>query len=138
MTLSCSTILVGAGSLSAARPLQPNQRPPRRRSVGLILDDASYHQQKQQRQADKIKLLEALYEAKVLVGDVDSNAPELPEKVRTAIFDFLRATPSKLFAFTQDDLTRFPEQQNMPGTTWQHPNWRHKMPVAIEDLPPSA
>jgi 4-alpha-glucanotransferase len=109
-----------------------------RRNVGLILDDASYQQQKQQRQSDKVKLLEALYEAKVLEGDVDSNAAELPEKVRTAIFDFLRATPSKLFAFTQDDLTRFPEQQNMPGTTWQHPNWRHKMPVAIEDLPASS
>lgn len=105
-----------------------------RRSVGLILDEGSYHQQKQQRQTDKVKLLEALYEAKVLEGDVDSNAAELPDKVRKAIFDFLRATPSKLFAFTQDDLTGFPEQQNMPGTTWQHPNWRHKMPVSIEDL----
>ncbi|MBS1835689.1 MAG: 4-alpha-glucanotransferase [Acidobacteria bacterium] len=108
-----------------------------RRSVGLILDDASYQQQKQQRQTDKVKLLEALYEARVLEGDVDPNAPALPDKVRTAIFDFLRATPSKLFAFTQDDLTGFPEQQNMPGTTWQYPNWRHKMPVAIEDLPGS-
>jgi len=30
------------------------------------------------------------------------------------------------------------EQQNLPASTWQHPNWRRKMKVAVEDLGPVA
>ncbi len=103
-------------------------------SVGLILDEAAYAQQKQQRGADKQRLVEALTEVRLLKAPVDLEAPKLPDEVRDAILGYLQLTPSYLFAVTQDDLTGFEEQQNMPGTTWQHPNWRHKMPVAIEEL----
>jgi 4-alpha-glucanotransferase len=105
-----------------------------RRQVGLILDDASYQQQKHQRRIDKQRLLEALREIRVLTEPVDLDAPALPNSVRDAILRFLQFTPSYMFAETQDDITGFPEQQNMPGTTWQHPNWRHKMPVTLDEL----
>ena len=105
-----------------------------RKSVGLILDDASCGQQKRQRRADKERLLQALIETKTLTVPVDIDSPALPDAVRDAVLRFLQLTPSWMFAVTQDDLTGFRDQQNMPGTTWQHPNWRHKMPVAIEDL----
>jgi 4-alpha-glucanotransferase len=26
------------------------------------------------------------------------------------------------------------EQANIPGTTTEHPNWRRRLPVALEDL----
>jgi 4-alpha-glucanotransferase len=106
-----------------------------RRSLGLILDDDSYHQWKSQRRTDKERLIEALREVRALRDEhVDLESAELPVAVRDAILAFLQMTPACLCAVTQDDWTMFPEQQNMPGTTWQHPNWRHKMPVAIEDL----
>lgn len=105
-----------------------------RKSVGLILDDAGYEQQKKQRRVDKERLLQALAETNTLMGPVDIDATALPDVVRDAVMRFLQLTPSWMFAVTQDDLTGFRDQQNMPGTTWQHPNWRHKMPVAIEDL----
>jgi 4-alpha-glucanotransferase len=105
-----------------------------RKSVGLILDEAAFTQQKQQRRSDKERMLQALIDAQVLHDRVDLDAPALPDAVRDAVLRFLQLTPSWLFAVTQDDLTGFEDQQNMPGTTWQHPNWRHKMPVAIEDL----
>ena len=38
----------------------------------------------------------------------------------------------------QEDLTGETEQQNLPASTWQHPNWRRKMKVAVEDLKPIA
>ena len=34
----------------------------------------------------------------------------------------------------QEDLTKEPDQQNLPGTTWQYPNWKRKMRYTIEDL----
>ncbi len=105
-----------------------------RRSVGLILDDGSYRHQKQQRREDKIRLLRALHETNLLDTHVDIDAPSLPDAVRDAVLRFLQLTPSWLFAVTQDDITGSRDQQNMPGTTSQHPNWSHKMPVATGEL----
>jgi len=31
-------------------------------------------------------------------------------------------------------LTGETEQQNLPASTWQYPNWRRKTKVAVEDL----
>ena len=51
-----------------------------------------------------------------------------------ALAGFLAATPSRLAAVALDDIVGVHDQVNIPGTTAQHPNWRRKLPVAVEDL----
>ena len=51
---------------------------------------------------------------------------------------FVLATPCALAIVNQEDLTGETEQQNLPASTWQHPNWRRKMKVAVEELGPIA
>jgi len=34
----------------------------------------------------------------------------------------------------QEDLTKETAQQNLPGTTWQYPNWSRKMKYSVEQL----
>jgi len=51
---------------------------------------------------------------------------------------FLLSTPCLLAIVNQEDLTGEIDQQNLPGSTWQHPNWRRKMKIAVEDLGPVA
>jgi len=51
---------------------------------------------------------------------------------------FVLGTPCALAIVNQEDLTGETEQQNLPASTWQHPNWRRKMRVAVEDLGPIA
>jgi 4-alpha-glucanotransferase len=51
-----------------------------------------------------------------------------------AVASFLGATPSKLVVVALEDVLDEIEQINIPGTIDQHPNWRRKLPVAIEDL----
>jgi len=51
---------------------------------------------------------------------------------------FVLATPCTIAIINQEDLTGETEQQNLPATTWEHPNWRRKMKVAVEDLGPIA
>jgi hypothetical protein len=29
---------------------------------------------------------------------------------------------------------RFKEQQNLPGTTHEHPNWQRKLPLTVEEM----
>jgi 4-alpha-glucanotransferase/(1->4)-alpha-D-glucan 1-alpha-D-glucosylmutase len=51
---------------------------------------------------------------------------------------FLLATPSVLAVINQEDLSGETEQQNLPGSTWQYPNWRRKMRILVEDIAPLA
>ena len=60
--------------------------------------------------------------------------PELTGELHNAIVGFLAMTPSQLLAINQEDLTKEVHQQNLPGTTWQYPNWGRKMRFTIEQL----
>jgi 4-alpha-glucanotransferase len=51
-----------------------------------------------------------------------------------AIAAFLAQTPSRLVVIALDDVLGALEQINVPGTVDQHPNWRRKLPVTLEDL----
>ncbi len=51
-----------------------------------------------------------------------------------AAASFLATTSSRLVCVALDDILGVEDQINIPGTVEQHPNWRRKLPVAIEDL----
>ena len=59
---------------------------------------------------------------------------ELTGELHNAVIGFLASAKSRLFVLNQEDLTKETEQQNLPGTTWEYPNWRRKMRYSIEDL----
>jgi 4-alpha-glucanotransferase len=92
-----------------------------RRTAGLI-DDAGYQAQWAARREETVRLEQALERA---------GFPGDP-------LGFVLATPCTLAIVNQEDLTGETEQQNLPASTWQHPNWRRKMKVAVEDLGPIA
>lgn len=52
----------------------------------------------------------------------------------TSVAAFLGATPSRLVMVSLDDVLGVLDQANIPGTTTEHPNWRRKLPLAVEDL----
>jgi len=60
--------------------------------------------------------------------------PELTGELHNAVVGFLAMTPSQLLAINQEDLTKEAHQQNLPGSTWQYPNWGRKMRFTIEEL----
>lgn len=90
-----------------------------RRSAGLV-DEAGYHNQLSARRREIDKLNEALAWAG-FPGDG---------------LGFILATPSTFAIVNQEDLTGEEFQQNLPASTWQYPNWRRKMKVAVEDFGP--
>jgi 4-alpha-glucanotransferase len=51
-----------------------------------------------------------------------------------AVAAFLAAAPSRLVSVALDDILNVEDQINIPGTVEQHPNWRRKLPVALEEL----
>jgi 4-alpha-glucanotransferase len=107
-----------------------------RRKAGTI-DEEGYRAQSSARAYDKQKILDALFHAGLLAEHLPRAAedyPELTDELHQAIVGFLAFTPSQLLAINQEDITREVDQQNLPGTTWQYPNWRRKMRFTIEEL----
>ena len=51
-----------------------------------------------------------------------------------SIARFLARTPSRLVVIALDDILGALEQINIPGTLDEHPNWRRRLPVALDDL----
>jgi 4-alpha-glucanotransferase len=101
------------------------------------IDRAAFDAQQRDRVRDKQLLLEALLAADLLPAGYETSADRIPAltgELHYAIMGFLAQTPSVLWLVNQEDMTKEPDQQNLPGTTAQYPNWSRKMRWSIEDL----
>jgi 4-alpha-glucanotransferase len=47
---------------------------------------------------------------------------------------FLASTPAALMVLGEEDLMKREDQQNLPGTTAEYPNWRHKTRFTVEEM----
>lgn len=92
-----------------------------RKAAGLV-DDAAYQQQWESRRRDIASAEQALADAG-FANDA---------------LDYVLSTPTTVSIVNQEDLTGETEQQNLPATTWEHPNWRRKMRVPVEEFGPLA
>jgi len=92
-----------------------------RRSAGLI-DEADYQEQRVSRDLE-IKLVRNALAAAGFKDDP---------------LGFVLSTPCAVAIVNQEDLTGETDQQNLPASTWQYPNWRRKMKVSVEEMGPLA
>jgi len=51
-----------------------------------------------------------------------------------AVAGFLARTRSRLLAISLEDLLGVIDQPNIPGTVNEHPNWRRRLPLAIDEI----
>ncbi len=61
-------------------------------------------------------------------------AQELPSCDFLSVARYLAAARSRLLVISMEDAIGVIEQVNVPGTIDEHPNWRRRLPVALEDL----
>lgn len=107
-----------------------------RRAAGR-LSETQYREALQARARDKEKLVDALSRAGLLAeedGRRAADAGQFTAKLQSAVLGFLCSTPCMLLLLNQEDLTGETEQQNLPGTTAEYPNWRRKMRLSVEEL----
>jgi 4-alpha-glucanotransferase len=50
------------------------------------------------------------------------------------VVKFLSDTPCRLLAVPAEDALELTEQVNVPGTIAEHPNWRRRLPIDLEEL----
>jgi 4-alpha-glucanotransferase len=51
-----------------------------------------------------------------------------------AVAAFMSKTRSRLLAISLEDLLGVIDQPNIPGTVDEHPNWRQRLPIAVDDI----
>ena len=88
------------------------------------------------RAAERGALCRLLVEQGHAPPGLDPVAPPLEADDATivAIHALLAGAGSSLLAVQLDDALGIVEQQNLPGTIDEHPNWRRRYPVAVEAL----
>ena len=107
-----------------------------RKRAGIV-DEGGYRSQLADRAREKQKMLNALFQEGLMPHDYPRDAEQIPElsgELHNAIIGFLTSTPSMLMVLNQEDLSKETDQQNLPGSTSQHPNWSRKMKYTIEEL----
>ena len=58
-----------------------------------------------------------------------------PEGLEEAVHRYIARSNAKIFLIQPEDIFQVDQQQNVPGTDRdKYPNWRHKLPVNIEDM----
>ena len=87
-----------------------------REQLDLTVDAGA---ERAQRAADKGKLLEILKAENLDASSASAHA-------------FIARTPCKIAVVQPEDVLEVAEQANLPGTVDQHPNWRRKLPVPLE------
>lgn len=94
------------------------------------------------RAKDRLLLLAVLKDEGLLpqglepVLDGTSPCPQqLPQDLCVAAHTLLAKTSARLVAVQIEDLAGMKEQANLPGTGNEHPNWRRKLPLELEEIP---
>ena len=101
------------------------------------LDDEQAQAFRADRRQSKSKLIEKLVQEGFFseqTGAEALNAQTPTEELHEAVLKFLLRSPSLLVMINQEDVFLDERQQNIPGSTWENPNWVTKMRYTVEEL----
>ncbi len=108
-----------------------------RQDLRLFPDTASVDQAWAERLASRQAILALLCEHGWLSAETAAAlaaAEHLPPEVKWGVIAHLAATPCRFVLLNLEDIFGWLEQQNLPGTKNEYPNWRLKLPVFLEDI----
>ena len=103
-----------------------------RTRLDLLMPGQTEGDARQDRVHERAALWNALTQAGCAQGAMP--APEDAVPVVDAAIGFISATPAPLAMLPVEDALALPEQPNLPGTIDTHPNWRRRLPQAVDTL----
>ena len=108
-----------------------------REALGLFPNEEARERQLAARAEDRRRLLRALDDSDLLpdrTGTDPARIPVMTDELARAIHVYLARTPAKLAVIQVDDIIGTLDQANLPGTTSEHPNWRRKLALTLEQF----
>lgn len=108
-----------------------------RSTLGLFPSEEAREAMWAERHREKAGILVALSSEGLLpsgVSDDPTQVPIMTTELMESIHQYLGRTPAWVVLANMDDVIGTRCQANLPGTVDQHPNWRRKLSLAVEDL----
>jgi 4-alpha-glucanotransferase len=103
-----------------------------RTTLNLLEEGNTEAAEQERRAAGRAELWQAFTVARCARGEEPPPiAEQAPLDNATA---FLGATPAPLAILPIEDALSLPEQPNLPGTVDSHPNWRRRLPYAVDQV----
>ncbi|MDE1182073.1 4-alpha-glucanotransferase [Paraburkholderia sp.] len=88
----------------------------------------------EERAVDRAALWYAFQQAGVAAHDVPPPLAEPESAPVDEALAFVAATPTPLVTYPLEDLLALEDQPNLPGSIDEHPNWRRRMSLPVDDL----
>ena len=112
-----------------------------KRTLNLYPEDRLAEADAAAREIDRRFLLEDL-EHRGLLPEGAACEPEAgdscPQELRAAVLEYLARSKAALMEVRLEEFFGAPEQQNLPGTQMEHPNWRVKLPLTLDQMEESS
>ncbi|MDN5872340.1 MAG: 4-alpha-glucanotransferase, partial [Nitrococcus sp.] len=106
-----------------------------REQFNLFPTEQQRREQTLGRTQDRARLLLALQREGLLPEGLNEDpvlVPQITDSLMRATHCLMARTPARIMAFQPEDVFGCVEQNNLPGTVDEHPNWRRRLPVPIE------
>ena len=108
-----------------------------KKQLNMFTDNSQWQQQVCERKRDKRLIISALHSNGLLPAarpfDPDL-LPGMTPELCLAVYQYLSRTPCKMLLVSLDDIIGTHNQQNLPGTVDEHPNWKQKTPLLLEEM----
>ncbi len=101
--------------------------------LGIYADENSAEQDRESRRRDRRLVLQALRDAGLIGSDPDDDM-EMSPQLCAAVYAYLAMTKCRIALVSLDDPLGVLDQQNLPGTVDEHPNWRQKTPEPLSEI----
>ncbi|MDY6950895.1 MAG: 4-alpha-glucanotransferase [Thermodesulfobacteriota bacterium] len=106
-----------------------------RKEAGLFQEEGAEAPLAVEREADKERIVALFQDLGLLAQEKGAEVyAEVSGELHNAVVGFLALTSAKLFILSQEDLFKVRDQQNLPGTTVEYPNWSMKARYTVEEL----
>ena len=103
-----------------------------RQALGLFPNAVALHRDEAGRALDRQRLLAALKRQGLLPPNLGTEG--FDDRLIEAVHRFLARSPSALMLVQAEDLLSVETMVNLPGTIDEHPNWRRRLPLTVEEM----
>lgn len=108
---------------------------------GLYINREQYINSLQARDKERKELIKAFEKEQTFSSPEAHNdaiqkldGKDAPIQLEEAVNKYASRTNSCLFLHRIEDIYRQKEMENVPGTVYEYPNWRVKLPIDVEDM----
>lgn len=104
-----------------------------KKRLGMYQDEDHWRHDLAMRKRDRELVIDALRHHGLLSDEASPEEAMMP-KLCEAVYRYLSMTPCRMLLVSLDDVVGTVDQQNLPGTVDEYPNWKQKTQLTLREI----